>query len=237
MALKAGRVGVNPKQVDAGGNIKGSAVIPAETQGKIDRALLTPVSKPAEIKLVGVNTNNSQKMYGLGNGLQIGGDKLIAAELPEIVSGDAGKVLKVNQDETGVEWSDPPSGGIGFSQSMNDPGVFAGHYYILDDGTIGTGGESDMMWVFDLNQVPEFPVLLISMKSSGTATIKYGYSNSRTLGSGDSVTNVVKDVNSRSTGVYYTFDLDKTKGDYVYVSNFGASNWPGAMAMFSYTLA
>lgn len=38
--------------------------------------------------------------------------------LPEIVTGDGGRVLAVKTDETGVEWIDPPSGGGGVSLGL-----------------------------------------------------------------------------------------------------------------------
>ena len=72
MAMKAGRVGVSPQDVDARGHVTAAGLTP-EQQAKLDKALVTPVSSPAERELVGVNTGNSQIMFKIGDGLEIAG--------------------------------------------------------------------------------------------------------------------------------------------------------------------
>lgn len=106
MALRAGRVGVHPSQVDPNGKVK--AGLSPEQQAKLDRALLTPVSAPVATELVGISTGREQLNIGVGEGLGLSAGKLGIS----FAVGDAGKVLKVNENGDGVEWADPPSGGV-----------------------------------------------------------------------------------------------------------------------------
>lgn len=43
-----------------------------------DRALLVPMSAPADHKLVGIDTSNGQELIGIGSGLEISGGNLVA---------------------------------------------------------------------------------------------------------------------------------------------------------------
>ena len=47
-----------------------------EINPKVARALLTPMSAPSELKLVGIDNNNNQEMLGIGSGLKVDADKL-----------------------------------------------------------------------------------------------------------------------------------------------------------------
>lgn len=114
MALKAGRVGVRPDQVDPYGKIKsggGAKITDFEDSeeivfssagtkiksflhqsisNKIARALLLPVQTPTEKKIVGIDTSNSEILTGYS-------------------AADAGKVLAVS--ETGdLEWTEQQGG-------------------------------------------------------------------------------------------------------------------------------
>lgn len=72
MALKAGRVGVAPDEVNARGKIKNAGLTP-EQSAKLERALLTPVTAPLENELVGLGTGNDQIRITLGDGLELEG--------------------------------------------------------------------------------------------------------------------------------------------------------------------
>lgn len=73
MAIKAGRVGVNPAHVDELGNVKGGGLTPEE-RAKLEKALVTPVTVPTEKELVGVGTANEQIMFKIGDGLSVDGE-------------------------------------------------------------------------------------------------------------------------------------------------------------------
>lgn len=114
MALKAGRVGVRPDQVDPYGKIKGSggakitdfedseeivfssagtkikSFLHQNISNKIARALLLPVQTPTEKKIVGIDTSNAEILTGYS----------IA---------DAGKILSVSESGD-LEWIEPPQG-------------------------------------------------------------------------------------------------------------------------------
>lgn len=72
MAMKAGRVGVNPKEVDINGGIKITGITP-EQASKIDKALVTPVTKPTEKVIVGIDTGNGEILVKIGTGLKLTG--------------------------------------------------------------------------------------------------------------------------------------------------------------------
>ena len=74
MAIKAGRVGVNPESVDELGNITGGGLTPEE-RAKLEKTLVTPVTAPTEKEFVGVGTSNEQIMFKVGDGLFIDGAK------------------------------------------------------------------------------------------------------------------------------------------------------------------
>lgn len=63
-------------------------------------------------------------------------DGEIAQELPEIQSGDAGKVLQVNEQENGVEWATASSGGGNYFYGVD---VANGSFiYITDNENISS---------------------------------------------------------------------------------------------------
>lgn len=73
MAIKAGRVGVNPSSVDELGNVTAGGLTPEE-RAKLEKALVSPVTTPTEKEIVGVGTANEQIMFKIGDGLSVDGE-------------------------------------------------------------------------------------------------------------------------------------------------------------------
>ena len=69
MALKAGRVGVSPTEIDEQGKLVNQGLTP-EQSAKLDKALVTPNTAPESKVLVGINTSNAQAAISLGTGLK-----------------------------------------------------------------------------------------------------------------------------------------------------------------------
>lgn len=57
-------------------NVTNKLMLNNELSSKIARSIVTPISKPIEIKLIGVDTTNSQIMIGLGDEFFVEDDKL-----------------------------------------------------------------------------------------------------------------------------------------------------------------
>lgn len=101
MAMKAGRVGVNPASVDELGNITSGGLTPEE-RAKLEKALVSPVTTPTEKEIVGVGTANEQIMFKVGSGLVIEGETSPFT----LKSGGAGGLTKVWENATpGSAWT------------------------------------------------------------------------------------------------------------------------------------
>lgn len=75
MALKAGRVGVSPTEIDEQGKLVNQGLTP-EQSAKLDKALVAPDTAPASKVLVGINTSKNQVAITPGAGLAFDGDTL-----------------------------------------------------------------------------------------------------------------------------------------------------------------
>ena len=95
---------------------------------------------------------NKQDTLTAGTNITISGNTISATvpqELPSITSGDAGKVLKVNSGETGVEWDSAGSSytsGNGIDISNNEVSVLANsNMFSFDNGVLCLNTQ----WLYD----------------------------------------------------------------------------------------
>lgn len=171
MALKAGRVGVRPDQVDPYGKIKNGggakitdfedseeivfssaatkikAFLHQNMSNKIARALVLPVQTPTEKKIVGIDTSNAEILTGYS-------------------AADAGKVLAVSESGD-LEWIEQQQGGGGID------GVFK-KITVSSGASVFSVGSNNTCFVFNISGL-HGKTGIIAARSYDALTTSDGY--------------------------------------------------------------
>lgn len=113
----------------------------SEINPKVARALLTPMSAPNELKLVGIDTSNNQEMLNVGEGLEIENGEIKIDD--NIVRCD--EIYNKNSNDYNVNWgytSGIASGTIATNNIMGEYRFLDVVMTIYPHGSLNTGGWS-----------------------------------------------------------------------------------------------